>query len=207
LTFGRDGRMLALGGSKPVTIRKILTFGEQYLIEEGRACVPPLHKVAVAAICANPAAGRYLQDLSCLVDMSVEVGNRIASIAAEMMGNNGIESYGKGAIVGLGGSVEHAEAVLTTPFGDTMRNAAGGGKAWICHMAKRAGPGGSIDIPLAHKDALTIRSHYDAITITIPDAPLDSEIVIICCFANRGRPNHRIGGHSIENMIGQDGLR
>jgi hypothetical protein len=190
-----------------MTIRKILTFSEHCLVEEGRVTSPPLRKVAAVAICANPVAGRYVEDLASLVEMSVEVGTRIASIAAGMMGDAGIQSYGKGAIVGLGGEVEHAEAVLTTAFGDTLRQATGGGLAWICHMAKRAGPGCSIDIPLAHKDALTVRSHYDAMTLSIHDGPLSDEIAIICCFASRGRPNHRIGGHGVADIIGKDGLR
>jgi hypothetical protein len=120
---------------------------------------------------------------------------------------HGIESYGKGAIVGLDGELEHAEAVLTTIFGDTMRVAAGGGKAWICHMAKCGGPGDTIDIPLAHKDALTVRSHYDAMSVTLQDAPRPNEIALIVCFANRGRPNHRIGGYRADQIIGKDGLR
>ena len=84
--------------------------------------------------------------------------------------------------------------MLTTVFGNAMREAAGGGKAWISSMTKRAAPGATIDIPLAHKDALYVRSHYDGITITLHDAPLPDEIAIIAAFANRGRLNHRVGG-------------
>jgi hypothetical protein len=187
-------------------IRKILTFTEELLSEAGRAAEPPLRRVAAAAVCTNPCAGRYVADLSVLIEGSTGIGQRIAPLAASLMNPYRIESYGKGALVGLDGEAEHAEAVLTTLFGDTMREAAGGGKAWICHMAKRARPGDSIDIPLGHKDALTIRSHYDTMTLTLPDAPMPDELVIICCFANRGRPNHRIGGHSVANMVG-DGIR
>lgn len=188
-------------------IRKLITQIDDIMEEEGRPVRTPLRKVAVAAICENPCSGRYMEDLSVLIVGSGEVGGKIASLAAGYMRNNGIQSYGKGAIVGLNGALEHAEAVLTTVFGDTIRAAAGGGKAWICHMVKQGGPGTSIDIPLAHKEALTIRSHYDALTITLHDAPLPDELAIICVFASGGRPNHRIGGHSIEKMIGQDGLR
>lgn len=188
-------------------IRKIVTATEELYAEAGLDTDPPLRRVAVTAVCLNPCAGRYVEDLSALMEESAEIGRRIAGLAAELMKPYGIVSYGKGALVGLNGEVEHAEAVLTTVFGDTMRDAAGGGKAWICHMAKRALPGISIDIPLAHKDALTIRSHYDTMVVTVPDAPMPDEIAIICCYANRGRPNHRIGGHSIEKMIGKDGLR
>ena len=94
----------------------------------------------------------------------------------------------------MNGEQEHGVAMLTTVFGNVMREAAGGGKAWISSLTKRAAPGAAIDIPLAHKDALYVRSHYDGITITLPDAPLPDEIAIICAYANRGRPNHRVGG-------------
>ena len=190
-----------------MNIRKIITVIEDILSEEGRKAAKPLRKVAVTAVCVNPCAGRYVEDLSALMNSSGIVGTKIGGIAAEHMRAHGIESYGKGAVVGLNGEIEHAEAVLTTIFGDTMRVAAGGGKAWICHMAKRGGPGTIIDIPLAHKDALTVRSHYDAMTIMIPDAPLPDEIAITCVFTSGGRLNHRIGGHSVDKMIGKDGLK
>jgi len=188
-------------------IRKIITVVEDILSEEGRDAPKPLRKIAVTAVCENPCAGRYVEDLTVLIDGSVPIGTRIGAIAADHMRGHNIESYGTAAIVGLNGEPEHAEAALTTPFGDTMRTAAGGGKAWICHMAKRGGLGTVIDIPLAHKDALTIRSHYDAMTIMIPDAPLPNEIAITCVFTSGGRLNHRIGGHSVDRMIGKDGLR
>ena len=168
-------------------IRKIVTAIEDLFSEEGREAAKPLRKVAVTAVCNNPCAGRYTEDLSVLIEGSGAIGTKIGDIAAGLLRENGITSYGKGAVVGLDGAVEHAEAVLTTIFGDTMRNAAGGGKAWICHMAKRGTPGTIIDIPLAHKDALTIRSHYDAMTIMISDAPMPDEIAITCVFTSGGR--------------------
>lgn len=190
-----------------VKIRKLLTAVEDTLSEGGRTADVPLRKAAVTAICTNPHAGIYREDLTELIKLSVEVGNIIAPMTAALMGTLPIQSYGKGAIVGLAGEVEHAEAVLTTDFGNTMRDAAGGGKAWICHMAKRGAAGSSIDIPLGHKDALTVRSHYDYITVHVPDGPLPDEIAITVCFANRGRLNHRIGGHSVDKIIGIDGLK
>jgi hypothetical protein len=194
-------------GENEVKIRKIVTMIEDIQSEEGKVADKPLRKVAVTAICENPCAGLYEEDLSVLINESGKVGATIGKLAAGYMQGHGIQSYGKGAIVGINGALEHAEAVLTTIFGDTMRDAAGGGKAWICHMAKRGAPNASIDIPLAHKDALTIRTHYDAITITSPDAPLPDETAITCVFASGGRLNHRIGGHSLDKMIGKDGLR
>jgi hypothetical protein len=96
--------------------------------------------------------------------------------------------------------------MLTTLFGNVMREAAGGGKAWVSSLTKCAAPGASIDIPLAHKDALYVRSHYDGVTTTLPDAPLPNEIALICAFASRGRPNHRVGGPKASEIKGIDGL-
>lgn len=192
---------------EPLRIRKIVTAVEDVLIEEGRDAQRPLRKVAVTAVCANPCAGRYVEDLSDLIEASGPLGEHIAGIAAGHLSGYNISSYGKGAVVGINGAIEHAEAVLTTIFGDAMREAVGGGKAWICHMSKRAAPGAVIDIPLAHKDALTVRSHYDAMTIMIPDAPLPDEIAITCVYASGGRLSHRIGGHSVDKLVGIDGLK
>ena len=116
------------------------------------------------------------------------------------------QSYGKGAVIGINGEQEHGVAMLTTVFGNVMREAAGGGKAWISSLTKRAAPGATIDIPLAHKDALYVRSHYDGITVTLHDAPLPDELAIICAFANRGRPHHRVGGLAAGDIKGADGL-
>ena len=114
-------------------------------------------------------------------------------------------SYGKAAIVGTNGEQEHGNAMLTTVFGNVMREAAGGGKAWISSMTKRGAPGAMIDIPLAHKDALYVRSHYDGMTVMLPDAPQPNEIAIIAVYATRGRPNQRVGGLSAAEIKGQDG--
>lgn len=152
-------------------IRSFHSFLEERCVEAGVVASPPLRKVAVAAVVTNPCAGRYVEDLSPLTDGSVEVGREIASRAVGLMKPYRVESYAKAAVVGFDGEVEHAEAVLTTVFGDTMRDAVGGGKAWIPHFAKLAAPGSPLDIPLAHKDALFVRSHYDGMTIAISDAP------------------------------------
>src|SRR5262249_61755696 len=117
------------------------------------------------------------------------------------------ERYGKAGSVGLAGQQDHANALLTTPFAVPLREAIGGGKAWISSMTKCGGPGTSIDVPLASKDALYVRSHYDGITVTLHDAPLPNEIAVIICLTNRGRLNARVGGLKIEEIEGEDGLR
>ncbi|MGI9616787.1 MAG: amino acid synthesis family protein [Acidimicrobiales bacterium] len=187
-------------------IRKIVTFVEETVSEAGHDVDPPVRKVAVVAVVKNRFAGRYVDDLSAYYDESVPLGRQIADLAVEQMKPYPVESYGKAAIVGLDGEQEHGVALLTTPYGNVLRDTAGGGSAWISSATKRAQPGASIDIPLAYKDALFVRSHYDAMSITLHDAPLPDEIAVICCFANRGRPNHRVGGLAIDEAVGTDGL-
>lgn len=189
-------------------IRRFHSVVEETLHDMGRPRDVPLRKVAVAAVVANPCAGKgYVEDLSGLIDASAALGRRIAAMAAAQMKPHAIESYGKAALVGAAGEQEHGAACLTTVFGDALRDAAGGGKAWIPSFTKRAAPGEPLDVPLAHKDALFVRSHYDGMTVSIPDAPLPDEICVVCCFANRGRLNHRVGGPSKDDIRGEDGLR
>ena len=142
----------------------------------------------------NPFAGRYVEDLTPLTQASEAIGREISAIAVGLLAPYKPVSYGKAAVIGIAGEQEHGNAMLTTVFGNVMREAAGGGKAWISSFTKRAAPGATIDIPLAHKDALYVRSHYDGISITLHDAPLPDEIALICAYASRGRPNHRVGG-------------
>lgn len=188
-------------------VRKWATFIEEIHTEMGRGDGGrPLRKVAVCAVVRNPHAGRFVQDLSDLIDASQTLGDEMARRAAAAVGEP-VESYGKGGIVGVNGDQEHINALLTTVFGDVLRSHAGGGKAWIASMTKRGVAGTSIDIPLAHKDALYVRSHYDGITVAVPDAPGPDEIVVIAAYANRGRLNARLGGLAKEDVKGRDGLR
>ena len=187
-------------------IKRTLAFVDEIAVEAGQGVSPPLRKVAVVAILDNPFAGKFEKDLSSLTKASEEIGRQMSAMAMALMSPHKPESYGKGAIIGMNGEQEHGVAMLTTLFGNVLREAAGGGKAWISSLTKRAAPGASIDIPLAHKDALYVRSHYDGVTITLPDAPLPNEIALICAFANRGRPNHRVGGPKASEIKGIDGL-
>jgi hypothetical protein len=186
-----------------LNIKRVLTFTDEVRTEAGQRVVPPLRKVAAVAVIDNPFAGRFERDLSSLTDASAEIGRHICAIG--LFGALA-ESYGKAALTGMNGEQEHGVAMLTTVFGNEMRATTGGGKAWISSLTKRAAPGASIDIPLAHKDALYVRSHYDGITVTLPDAPLPDEIAIIAAYASRGRPNHRVGGPKASEIKGQDGL-
>jgi len=187
-------------------IKRVLTFLDETRSDAGHDVTPRLRKAAAVAILDNPYAGRFEKDLSPLTKASEAVGREICAIAIALLAPDTATSYGKAAIVGINGEQEHGNAMLTTVFGNVMRDAAGGGKAWISSMTKRAAPGSTIDIPLAHKDALYVRSHYNGMTLTLPDAPLPNEIAIIAAYATRSRPNHRVGGLTEAEIKGEDGL-
>jgi hypothetical protein len=192
--------------SAKMPIKRLLTFLDEVRGADGRDVTPPLRKAAAVAIIDNPFAGRFVEDLSPLTRASEAIGREICAIAVRLLAPDQAVSYGKAAVVGINGEQEHGNAMLTTVFGNVMREAAGGGKAWISSMTKRAAPGAVIDIPLAHKDALYVRSHYDGMTVMLPDAPQPNEIAIIAVYATRGRQNQRVGGLSASDIKGQDGL-
>ncbi len=187
-------------------IRKMFTVVEDIMTEMGRSDGKPLRKVAAIAVVKNPFAGKYQEDLSLLIEESQEIARIISKRAVEAMGEYEVESYGKAAVVGTAGEQEHGVAMITTVFGNVLREAVGGGKAWISSTTKRATAGASIDVPLAYKDALYVRSNYDTMTLTLHDAPLPDEIAVICCVANRGRLNARVGGLTVAEAKKEDGL-
>ncbi len=173
-------------------------------VEEIRRCAGeedsggPLRKVAACAVIVNPLAGRgFVADLSALIDASGEVGVELGKAAVAALGEP-VASYGKGAIAGVAGEQEHANAMLTSVFGNALRDAVGGGRAWITSVTKVAPAGSAIDIPLAFKDDIWVRSHYDALQVRVEDAPLPDEILVIAAVANRGRLNARLGGRTVE---------
>ncbi len=188
-----------------LTVRVLHTLIEESVIEGGRA-QEALRKVAAVAVVRNPYAGRYVEDLQPLIDASAAIGAKLSELAISALRPYQAQSYGKGAIVGIGGEQEHANAMLTTSFASPLRKALDGAKAWIPSFTKRGAPGTSIDVPLACKDALYVRSHYDGMTIALQDAPAPDEIAVIVCLANRGRLNARVGGLRFEDIKGQDGL-
>ena len=166
----------------------------------------PLRKVASVAVIANPHAGKQSEDLSDLIAWGTALGTLLGDSASNALGS-AVASYGKAAIVGLAGEQEHGVALLTTAFGDALRDAVGGGMAWISSATKRGTPGTVIDVPLAHKDALYVRDNYDAFEVRVQDAPMPDEIAVIAVVANRGRLRPRCGGLQARNIEGRDGLR
>ena len=189
-------------------LRKVVVYLEEVRTEGGRSDDGgPLRKVAALAVIRNPYATRsWSADLSELVDASRDLAQILADRARSALGDE-VESYGKGAIVGTAGEQEHANACLTSAFGDVFRESIGGGKAWLPSVTKRGNPGAFLDIPVCYKDAIWVRSHYDAITVSVPDAPLEDEILVGLAVTNRGRINARLGGLEKKDVKGEDGLR
>lgn len=189
-------------------VRRVLSFCDHKEVEAGIQHKEPLRRVSAVAIVANPYAGRFVEDLSEAIVASEAVGQLLAETAIAAMGPYKAVSYGKGGVVGLGGELEHANAMLTTTFATPLREALGGAAAWIPSFTKLAAPGTAIDVPLAYKDALYVRSHYDGVTVPMPsDAPAADEVALIVCLANRGRLNARVGGLAAKDVVGRDGLR
>src|ERR1700753_12254 len=155
-------------------IRKLLTFVEETRFEMDRAVSPPTRRAAAVAVIENPFAGRYVEDLAELIDAGEELGALLAAKAVAALGIAGehVESYGKAAAVGENGELEHAAAILHPKLGAPLRKVLGKGAALIPSAKKRGGPRVTLDIPLGHKDAAFVRSHFDAMEVRVADAPM-----------------------------------
>jgi hypothetical protein len=168
----------------------------------------PLRRVVVAACVKNPYAnGRFTGDLGELVRRSPALGLEMGRRTLQALDGQPFESYGKACIVGAAGEYEHGNAFLTATMMDPLRELLGGGLAWVPSSGKRGGPGTTIDIPLAHKDALYVRSHYDTVTATFADGPNADEVIVIFAIATRGRLHARMGGLKAADIKARDGLR
>lgn len=190
-------------------IRKLVTFVEETRLEMGQSVEPPTRRAAAVAVIENPFAGQYVEDLSELIDIGEELGELLASRAVKALGIEGprAESYGKAAAVGEDGELEHAAAILHPKLGAPVRKVLGTGAALIPSSKKRGGPGVTFDVPLGHKDAAFVRSHFDGMEVRIADAPRANEIVVAVAVTNSGRPLPRVGGLKKSEIKGVDGLR
>lgn len=192
----------------PYRVRKWFTFVEDTQTNEsGQPDGDPVRKIVIAAAVHNPYAGRFSEDLGDIVAESGLLGAEFGRRAVAATGDVPIQSYGKACLVGALGEYEHGNAFLTQVFADPVRDAVGGGKAWVPSTGKVSGPGAVIDIPLAHKDALYVRSHYDTVSVSFGDAPRGDEVVVAFAFATRGRLRARLGGLAAGDIAGADGLR
>ena len=190
-------------------IRKIVVVVEETRIEMGRSVTPPTRRAAAMAVIENPFAGRYVEDLSPLFAIGEELGELLAGRAVAALGIAGaaVQSYGKAAAVGEDGELEHAAAILHPKLGAPVRQVLSRGAALIPSSKKRGGPGVALDIPLGHKDAAFVRSHFDGMEVRIADAPRAGEIVVAVAVTDSGRPLPRVGGLTAAQAKGEDGLR
>ena len=173
-------------------LRKLSFLTETVYSEAGEAAKQPVTRVAVLAVVANPYAGRYSENLSELSDIGYEVGELAAAKAVALLPKPPV-AYGKSAIVGVNGDIEHAAALLHPKLGKPMRAASGGGEALIPSTTKLGSMGTVIDVPLAHKDEVWSFDELDTITVFVADAPRPDEILMIMAYSDGGRPNPRIG--------------
>ncbi|HEU5282998.1 MAG TPA: amino acid synthesis family protein [Burkholderiales bacterium] len=190
-------------------IRKLVVKVEEVRGEMGREVDPPARKAVAMAVIENPCAGRYVEDLSELTEIGEELGGLLGERCVQALGisPHQAESYGKAAIVGEAGELEHAAAILHPKLGATLRKALEKGAALVPSAKKIGTLGAAVDVPLGHKDAAYVRSHFDAVEARVSDAPRAREIVVAVAVSDSGRPLARVGGLQKHEIKGQDGLR
>ncbi|NDW45034.1 amino acid synthesis family protein [Ruegeria sp. PrR005] len=190
-------------------IRKIAVIIEETRIEAGREIDPPTRKAVAVAVIENPFAGRYVDDLTELMDSGAELGALLGERCVQALGitPQQAESYGKSAMVGENGELEHAAAILHPKLGAPLRKAVEKGAALVPSSKKMGSPGQVLDVPLGHKDAAYVRSHFDGIEVRLNDAPRANEIMVAVAVTDSGRPLPRVGGLTHAEAEGKDGLR
>jgi len=190
-------------------IRKLVVTVEETHAEMGRAVSPPTRKALAIAVITNPYAGRYSESLDDLIAIGEELGGLLGARCVQALGiaPGQAQSYGKAAVVGEAGELEHAAAILHPKLGAPLRVAVEKGAALVPSAKKMGGPGTPIDVPLGHKDAAFVRSHFDAIEARLADAPRANEILVAVSVTDSGRPLPRVGGLQVHELKGQDGLR
>ena len=190
-------------------IRKIVVQVDETRIEMGKPVNPPTRRALAMAVIANPYASSYAENLDELIAIGEELGGLLGEKCVQALGiqPSQAQSYGKAAIVGEAGELEHAAAILHPKLGAPLRKAVEKGAALVPSAKKQGGLGTAVDVPLGHKDAAFVRSHFDAMEARIGDAPRANEIVVAVVVTDSGRPLPRIGGLQISEIKGEDGLR
>lgn len=193
----------------PAKIRKIIVQTDEVRVEMGRDVQPPVRKALAMAVIENPCAGRYVENLDELIAIGEELGGLLGARCVQALGiePGQAQSYGKAAIVGEAGELEHAAAILHPKLGAPLRVAVEKGAALVPSSKKMGGLGTAIDVPLGHKDAAYVRSHFDAMEARVVDAPRANEIVVAVVVTDSGRPLPRVGGLTAAEIKGVDGLR
>ena len=190
-------------------IRKIAVWVEETHREMGRDIAPATRKAVAVAVIANPFAGRYVEDLTDLMEIGAELGGLLGDRCVRALGiePHQAESYGKAAMVGENGELEHAAAILHPKLGAPLRAAVEKGAALVPSSKKMGGPGQDLDVPLGHKDAAYVRSHFDGVEVRMNDAPRANEIMVAVAVTDSGRPLPRVGGLKASEAEGKGGLR
>ena len=190
-------------------IRKIVTTVENTHLEMGQQIDPPTRRAASVAVIENPFAGKYEENLDALMAIGEELGDLLGRRCVEALGiePSQAESYGKSAMVGENGELEHAAAILHPRMGKPLRAAVEKGAALVASSKKMGSMGQVLDIPLGHKDAAYVRSHFDGMEVRINDAPRANEIMVAIAVTDSGRPLPRVGGLTAGDAKGEDGLR
>lgn len=190
-------------------IRKLVSVVEETNLEIGQTISPPTRKAAAIAVIDNPFANKFIQNLELLIEFGAELGQLLGDHAVAALGvtPDEVEAYGKAAMVGENGELEHAAAILHPKLGAPLRVAVEKGAALVPSSKKMGAPGTPLDIPLGHKDAAYVRSHFDGMEVHINDAPRPDEILVAIAVAFGGRPLARVGGLLAHDAIGEDGLR
>ncbi|MBC7726181.1 MAG: amino acid synthesis family protein [Microbacteriaceae bacterium] len=193
----------------PSYIRKLVVQVDETHREMGRDVNPPTRRALAMAVIANPYAGRYSENLDALIAIGEQLGALLGERCVQALGITPAQaqSYGKAAIVGEAGELEHAAAILHPKLGAPLRQAVERGAALVPSAKKQGGVGCAVDVPLGHKDAAFVRSHFDAIEARVSDAPRANEIVVAVAVTDSGRPLPRIGGLQVNEVKGEDGLR
>ena len=193
----------------PANIRKLIVQVDEVRKEMGQTIDPPTRRAVAIAVIDNPYAGRYSENLDELIAIGEELGALLGQKAVQALGiePSAAQSYGKAAIVGENGELEHAAAILHPKLGAPLRVAVEKGAALVPSAKKRGTLGTAIDVPLGHKDAAFVRSHFDAVEARVSDAPRAGEIVVAVAVTDSGRPLPRIGGLQVSEIKGEDGLR
>ncbi|MFE0754473.1 amino acid synthesis family protein [Inquilinus sp. NPDC058860] len=191
-----------------VEIRKRLVTVEEIFHEGGPPATTPLRRGAIIAVIRNPFAGRYVEEIAGFMDDLKPLGLAMAQQLIRALGGDpkAIEGYGKGAIVGAAGELEHG-ALWHVPGGYAMREALGGAKAIVPSAKKVGGPGTRLDVPVTHIDASYVRSHFDAMEVGVPDGPKADEIALVLVMTTGARIHARVGGLKAGEIKGEDGLR
>ena len=193
----------------PAQIRKLIVQVDETRIEMGQPVNPPTRRALAMAVIANPCAGRFVENLDELIAIGEELGGLLGNKCVQALGiaPGAAQSYGKAAIVGEAGELEHAAAILHPKLGAPLRKAVDKGAALVPSAKKLGGLGTAIDVPLGHKDAAFVRSHFDAMEARVSDAPRANEIVVCVVVTDSGRPLPRVGGLQAHEAKGEDGLR